>query len=170
MEESIDGWFKREILAHDARLLRYLLRVWRKKDEVYDLRQETYARVYEAALATRPRSARSFLFTTAHHLMADRLRREADDLKAVVTEGKVRIESAGSSQAVAAGTVARASDAGVLLQKEGVTEAEEALSSRNGTLVFHDVALADAVAEFNEETGMLTTHQRVAQCVEHERP
>jgi len=76
MEESIDGWFKREILAHDARLLRYLLRVWRKKDEVYDLRQETYARVYEAALATRPRSARSFLFTTAHHLMADRLRRE----------------------------------------------------------------------------------------------
>lgn len=76
MEESIDGWFKREILAHDARLLRYLLRVWRKKDEVYDLRQETYARVYEAALAARPRSARSFLFTTAHHLMADRLRRE----------------------------------------------------------------------------------------------
>jgi RNA polymerase sigma factor (sigma-70 family) len=76
MEESIDGWFKREILAHDARLLRYLLRAWRKKDEVYDLRQETYARVYEAALTARPKSARSFLFTTAHHLMADRLRRE----------------------------------------------------------------------------------------------
>lgn len=76
MEESLDGWFKREILAHDAMLLRYLLRVWRKKDEVHDLRQETYARVYEAALTSRPRSARSFLFTTAHHLMADRLRRE----------------------------------------------------------------------------------------------
>jgi RNA polymerase sigma factor (sigma-70 family) len=76
MEETLDGWFKREILAHDAMLLRYLLRVWRKKDEVHDLRQETYARVYEAALTSRPRSARSFLFTTAHHLMADRLRRE----------------------------------------------------------------------------------------------
>jgi RNA polymerase sigma-70 factor (ECF subfamily) len=76
MEESLDGWFKREILAHDAMLLRYLLRVWRRKDEVHDLRQETYARVYEAALISRPRSARSFLFTTAHHLMADRLRRE----------------------------------------------------------------------------------------------
>jgi RNA polymerase sigma factor (sigma-70 family) len=76
MEESLDGWFKREILAHDAMLLRYLLRAWRKKDEVHDLRQETYARVYEAALTSRPRSARSFLFTTAHHLMADRLRRE----------------------------------------------------------------------------------------------
>ena len=77
------------------------------------------------------------------------VRREADDLKVVVTEGKVRLESAGSPQAVAAGTVARASDAGVLLQKEGVAEAEEALSWRNGTLVFHDVTLADAVAEFN---------------------
>jgi RNA polymerase sigma factor (sigma-70 family) len=76
MEESLDGWFKREILAHDAMLLRYLLRVWRRKDEVHDLRQETYARVYEAALVARPRSARSFLFTTAHHLVADRLRRE----------------------------------------------------------------------------------------------
>jgi RNA polymerase sigma-70 factor (ECF subfamily) len=76
MDESVDGWFKREILAHDARLLRYLLRVWRRKDEVHDLRQETYARVYEAALIARPKSARSFLFTTAHHLMADRLRRE----------------------------------------------------------------------------------------------
>jgi transmembrane sensor len=77
------------------------------------------------------------------------VRREADDLKVVVTEGKVRIESAGAPHAVVAGTVARASDAGVLLQKEGLDEAEESLSWRTGTLVFHDVTLADAVAEFN---------------------
>ena len=77
------------------------------------------------------------------------VRREADDLQVVVTEGKVRIESAGPPQAVAAGTVARASDAGVLLQEEGVAEAEESLSWRTGTLVFRDVTLADAVAEFN---------------------
>jgi transmembrane sensor len=77
------------------------------------------------------------------------VQREADDLKVVVTEGKVRIESAGPPQAVVAGTVARASDAGVLLQPEGVAEAEESLSWRTGTLVFHDETLADAVAEFN---------------------
>jgi transmembrane sensor len=77
------------------------------------------------------------------------VRREADDLKVVVTEGKVRVESAGAPQAVAAGMVARASDAGVLLQKEGAAEVEEALSWRNGTLVFHDVTLAEAVAELN---------------------
>src|SRR5712671_3045436 len=76
MQESLDAWFKREILAHEAALLRYLARVWPRKDEIYDLRQETYARVYQAATASRPSSARSFLFTTAHHLMADRVRRE----------------------------------------------------------------------------------------------
>jgi transmembrane sensor len=77
------------------------------------------------------------------------VRREGDDLKVVVAEGKVRVESAGSPQAAAAGTVARASDAGVLLQKKGAAEVEEALSWRNGNLVFRDVTLADAVAEFN---------------------
>jgi transmembrane sensor len=77
------------------------------------------------------------------------VRREADDLEVVVTEGKVRIESAGSPQAVAAGTVARASDAGVLLKKEDIAAAEESLSWRTGTLVFREMTLADAVAEFN---------------------
>jgi transmembrane sensor len=77
------------------------------------------------------------------------VRREADDLQVVVTEGKVRIESAGPPQAVVAGTVAQASDAGVLLQQEGVASAEESLSWRTGTLVFRDATLADAVTEFN---------------------
>jgi transmembrane sensor len=77
------------------------------------------------------------------------VRRDGDDLEVVVTEGKVRIDSAGPPQAVVAGTVARASDAGVLLQKESVAEAEQSLSWRTGTLVFRDVTLAEAVAEFN---------------------
>jgi transmembrane sensor len=77
------------------------------------------------------------------------VRREADDLQVVVTEGKVRIESSGSPQAVVAGTVARASEAGVLLKKEDIAQAEESLSWRTGTLVFREMTLADAVAEFN---------------------
>jgi RNA polymerase sigma factor (sigma-70 family) len=76
MDEPLDTWFKREILAHEGALLRYLRRVWPRRDEVCDLRQETYARVYRAASVSRPVSARSFLFTTAHHLMTDRVRRE----------------------------------------------------------------------------------------------
>jgi RNA polymerase sigma factor (sigma-70 family) len=76
MGEPLDAWFKREILAHEGLLVRYLARTWPRKHEIDDLRQETYARVYQAAKTSRPTSARSFLLTTAHHLMVDRVRRE----------------------------------------------------------------------------------------------
>src|SRR5262245_16851807 len=76
MQDSLDAWFKREVLPHEAALLRYLARVWPRKHEIQDLRQETYARVYAAAMTARPSSARAFLFTTAHHLMTDRVRHE----------------------------------------------------------------------------------------------
>jgi transmembrane sensor len=77
------------------------------------------------------------------------VRRDDEDIEVVVTEGKIRLESAGSPQPVAAGTIAHASDAGVLLQKTGLAAAEEALSWRKGILVFHETTLADAIAEFN---------------------
>jgi len=74
-EEPLDSWFKREILAHERALIRYLVRAWRDRDEVIDLRQEAYVRVYEAARKSRPRQPRSFLFATARHLMTDQIRR-----------------------------------------------------------------------------------------------
>jgi RNA polymerase sigma factor (sigma-70 family) len=73
--ESLDAWFAREILSHEAALVRYLTRAWFARDEIHDLRQETYLRVYEAAAKSRPHSPRAFLFATARHLIADRLRR-----------------------------------------------------------------------------------------------
>jgi RNA polymerase sigma factor (sigma-70 family) len=76
MDESLDAWFAREILAHEAPLVRYLTRTWSRRDEIHDLRQETYLRVYEAAAKERPRSAKAFLFTTARHLLVDRMRRQ----------------------------------------------------------------------------------------------
>jgi RNA polymerase sigma-70 factor (ECF subfamily) len=76
MEEPLDSWFKREILSHEAMLVRFLLRVWARRDEVPDIRQEAYARVYEAAQKARPSQPKAFLFATARHLMADRVRRE----------------------------------------------------------------------------------------------
>jgi RNA polymerase sigma factor (sigma-70 family) len=74
--ECLDTWFKREIVAHEPALLRYLGRLWPRRHEIDDLRQETYARVYQAAQVARPTAARSFLFTTAHNLVTDRVRRE----------------------------------------------------------------------------------------------
>ena len=49
MNEALDAWFVREILAHEGALVRYFTRTWPVRDEIHDLRQETYLRVYEAA-------------------------------------------------------------------------------------------------------------------------
>jgi RNA polymerase sigma-70 factor (ECF subfamily) len=56
--------------------MRFISRVWSRPDEVADIRQETYARVYEAARLARPLAPKAFLFAIARHLMADRIRRE----------------------------------------------------------------------------------------------
>ncbi len=76
MEEPLDIWFKREILSHEDILMRFLSRVWLRRDELPDIRQEAYARIYEAAQKSRPHAPKAFLFATARHLMADRMRRE----------------------------------------------------------------------------------------------
>jgi RNA polymerase sigma-70 factor (ECF subfamily) len=76
MEEPLDTWFSREILAHEEQLMRFLTRVWPGQAEIADIRQEAYVRVYEAAQTARPLNARAFLFSTARHWMTDRIRRE----------------------------------------------------------------------------------------------
>jgi RNA polymerase sigma-70 factor (ECF subfamily) len=76
VEEPLDAWFKREVLIHEGALMRFISRVWSRHDEVADIRQETYARVYEAARVLRPQAPKAFLFATARHLMVDRIRRE----------------------------------------------------------------------------------------------
>lgn len=75
MRTPLDEWFVREILVHEEALVRYLHRCWPARDEVHDLRQEVYVRVYEAAGRALPGSPKSFLFTTARNLITDRLRR-----------------------------------------------------------------------------------------------
>jgi len=74
--DPLEGWFAREILVLEPMLTRYLLRVWRNRDEVADLRQDIYVRVYDSARNSRPLLPKAFLFATARHLMIDRLRRE----------------------------------------------------------------------------------------------
>jgi transmembrane sensor len=87
------------------------------------------------------------------------VRREGDDIEIVVTEGKVRVEDGAARQNsrvggsadvfLTPGSIARADDAGVLVQRRTLPEAEEHLSWRTGRLMFRDLALADAIAEFN---------------------
>lgn len=75
MNESLDAWFAQEILVHEQALGYYLRRCWPHREELHDLRQEVYVRVYESAGKALPTAPKSFLFTTARNLMADRLRR-----------------------------------------------------------------------------------------------
>ena len=75
MQADLDHWFIHEILAHEQALMAFLRRHWPHPDELHDLRQELYARLYEAASRTLPTQPKAFLFASARHLMADRLRR-----------------------------------------------------------------------------------------------
>ncbi|MEO7207054.1 MAG: RNA polymerase sigma factor [Steroidobacteraceae bacterium] len=89
MATALDAWFSREILIYEEALVRYLKHTWHHRDDVFDLRQEVYMRVYEAAAQERPRSPKSFLFATARNLMADRLRRS----RVISIEARADLES-----------------------------------------------------------------------------
>ncbi|MFC4312535.1 FecR family protein [Steroidobacter flavus] len=84
--------------------------------------------------------------------------RDGDEIRVVVTEGKVRVESTDApldfesskgGPLLLAGTIARASSTAVVVEASSLQRAEEMLSWRGGYLIFDETALADAVAEFN---------------------
>lgn len=76
--------------------------------------------------------------------------RNKDDIRVVVTEGKVRIEKADRNDILlAAGGVARSHRGELTLKQKPVPQVEEDLSWRSGFLTFRDTALAEAIIEFN---------------------
>lgn len=83
------------------------------------------------------------------------VRRDGPDLRVVVTEGSVRLESGpdgGRRRPMAtlpAGSVALATATGVVVQSGTVDEAERLVGWQDGLLSFNDVTLAEAAAEFN---------------------
>ena len=91
------------------------------------------------------------------------VRRDAEDIQVVVTEGRVKLEQASTvielgrlvgrsdrpATALAAGAIARTAKSDVLVQEGSAPDAEQRLSWRSGYLVFDATPLADAVAEFN---------------------
>lgn len=72
---ALDDWFVAEILPHEAALVRFLRRNWRDQNEISDLCQEVYLRIYESAGHSRPLLVRPFVFTVARNLLIDRARR-----------------------------------------------------------------------------------------------
>jgi len=85
------------------------------------------------------------------------VRRDNNDIRVLVTEGRVRIERRGiSSEAVqtqlTAGSEARTAQAAILVDQPAPAQVEQLLSWRTGYIMFRDTALADAVADFNRYT------------------
>ncbi len=75
MPAALDDWFTREILPHEAALLRYLARICPDSADIQDIRHDAYVRILEAADRFRPIAPKSLLFKTARRLMIDRMRR-----------------------------------------------------------------------------------------------
>ena len=67
-------WFVEDVIPLEPMLVRFLNRNWRIRDEIPDLLQEVYVRVYEAAAREQPHAVKPFLFAIARNLMIDRLR------------------------------------------------------------------------------------------------
>ena len=73
--DELSAWFVAEVLPLEGVLERFLRRNWRDVDEISDLRQEVYARVFDSCANTQPTSAQAFVLTTARNLLIDRARR-----------------------------------------------------------------------------------------------
>lgn len=83
------------------------------------------------------------------------VRRSGDELRILVTEGRVRVEPE-SSRARAwrpaeltAGSIATCGPEGLSVTREPVHRVEEYLAWRSGYIVFDETPLSEAVAEFN---------------------
>jgi transmembrane sensor len=82
------------------------------------------------------------------------VRRDDNDIRVLVTEGRVWIERRGmatkaAQTQLAAGSEARTLQTAVLIDQPAPAQVEQLLSWRSGHIVFRDTTLADAVADFN---------------------
>jgi transmembrane sensor len=82
------------------------------------------------------------------------VRREHEDIRVVVSEGQVRMESSAGAvtqpvSIVSAGSIASSDRQSVLVQRKTLNDVTQYLSWRTGFLVFQSTSLADAAAEFN---------------------
>jgi RNA polymerase sigma factor (sigma-70 family) len=75
-DDAVSAWFVAEIISREASLMHYLQHNWRNASDIADLRQEVYARVFEAARERIPDNPKHFLLVCARNLLIDLVRRE----------------------------------------------------------------------------------------------
>ena len=74
-EESIDAWFVNSVTPYERVLDHFIRCNWSNPDDLPDIRQEVYARVFESAKKERPKYIKSYMIQVARNLIIDRVRR-----------------------------------------------------------------------------------------------
>ena len=73
--DAVERWFVDEVLPLEPALTRLLRRCWRRADDIPDLRQEIYIRVFESAARDGiPEHTRAWLFRCARNLLINKVR------------------------------------------------------------------------------------------------
>lgn len=68
--ETLNAWFRREVLPLERALTAFIRRNWRVADDVIDIRQEIYERVLQGASKGLPSNAPPYVYTLArNHLI-----------------------------------------------------------------------------------------------------
>jgi RNA polymerase sigma factor (sigma-70 family) len=89
MADSRHDWFLHEVFHHRAALYRYLRKLTSGAEDIEDLVQETYVRIYALPDYTRVESPKGLLFRIAHNLAMERARRH----KSQATDTMADLES-----------------------------------------------------------------------------
>ena len=75
-DETLDAWFAESVLPLEASLTRMLRRHWRRQDDIADLRQEIYIKVYESAARDGlPEFTPAWVFRCARNHLINKARR-----------------------------------------------------------------------------------------------
>ena len=75
-EETLEAWFAESVLPLEPSLTRMLRRHWRRQDDIADLRQEIYIRVYESAARDGlPEYTPAWVFRCARNHLINKARR-----------------------------------------------------------------------------------------------
>lgn len=88
---DLKAWFVSEVLPLERSLMQFLRHNWHNKDDLADLRQEIYLRVFESAQKQIPHPTKSFVFAIARNLLIDRYRRA----RIIPIEGIADLEAIG---------------------------------------------------------------------------
>lgn len=75
VKSDLDEWFISHVLPLEGLIQSFLRRRGHVESEIQDLRQDAYARIYEAARRGVPAQVKPFVMTTVRNLLIDRIRR-----------------------------------------------------------------------------------------------